>query len=205
MTLHKSFLFVAIALLSACHDVKVSSLDKNSIPKSIRYKGHIVVAAKYSDVEGEHIVIASETGNVDVKIGGETFQKADLYAYNYLVAGDNYVQKWQLHDYAMVCPVDTKAIFLPNTFAVTDLNKDGKAEVWLMYVTGCRGDPTPGAMKIIMHHGQQKFAVRGESQIHIMNTTVGGEYEFDKAFKAGPAVFRHYALTLWNKNLSENW
>ncbi|QEC61443.1 hypothetical protein FRZ54_02205 [Mucilaginibacter ginsenosidivorans] len=59
-------------------------------------------------------------------------------------------------------------------------------------------------MKIIMHEGNKKYAVRGTSKIKISDKDYsGGEYTMDEALKTGPPVFKQYALLLWEKNLLE--
>ena len=95
---------------------------------------------------------------------------------------------------------------MPKSFAVTDLNKDGKAEVWLMYTTACTGDVSPPDMKIIMHEGVKKYAVRGTKKVKVSNKDFeGGKYTFDEAFKTGPEAFRQYAADMWKKNLMQVW
>lgn len=206
----RTFTIVLIVLLfAACtKPVKVIPLDKKDIPASIKYTGHIINSVSYTDNDGKHIVLTTETGTVDTtlrEIVGMKFQKADVYAYNYILANDKPHLSWQMHDLTGACPLDTKGYFVPGTFAITDLNKNGIAEVWLMYLTGCRGDPVPGSLKIIMHEGPKKYAVRGTSRVKLPPLpTTGGEYKFDNAFNHGPDIFRRYALDLWKKNMNEN-
>ena len=129
-----------------------------------------------------------------------------MYAYSYKIIGDQQRLLWQVHDFVKGCPVDIKANYVPNTFAVTDLNKDGKAEVWLMYKTVCHGDVSPSNMKIIMYEGNKKYAVRGTNKVKISDKEYnGGRYTFDEAFKSGPESFQLYALQLWKKHLIETW
>ncbi len=46
-----------------------------------------------------------------------------------------------------------------------------------MYKTVCHVDVSPCAMKIIMHQGKQKFAIRGRNKVKVSETeTEGGEY-----------------------------
>jgi len=78
---------------------------------------------------------------------------------------------------------------------VTDLNKDGKAEVWVMYKVSCQGDVSPIPMKIIMYQDNKKFALRGTTRVKVSATDyMGGEYSFDEAFKNAPVQFRQYAV-----------
>jgi hypothetical protein len=198
-------LFLAI-FQNAFAQIKSVILDKKAIPKSIRYTGHIITAVRYTDNEGEHIVITTETGEETVKSkeDGDSFRKAEVYAYDYKVNNGAATLYWQMHDFTDECSFDIKAKYVPNTFAITDLNKDGKAEVWLMYMTACRSDVSPASMKIIMHEGIKKYAVRGTSRVRVSDKDyVGGEHTMDPLLKAGPEAFRQYALQLWKKNLME--
>src|SRR5262245_237924 len=179
---------------------KVTSLDKNSIPKNIQYNGNFVQAVRWTDSTGDNIVILTTIGK---KGSGE---KA-LYAYHFLVSGDSIKQTWKIYDYVMKeCDVDLFLYFLDNTFAVTDLNKDGTAEVWVMYKVSCQGDASPVPMKSVMYQDNKKFAVRGTTKVPVSaNEYDGGQVTFDDAFKKAPAEFRQYAERLWKQHEVETW
>ena len=179
---------------------EVTKLDKNSVPKNVQYNGNIVQAVRWTDNTGDNIVILTATDKTPSKgpIGGSD---AALYAYHYLVSGDSIKQTWKVYDYVEDCDVDMDLYFVDKTFAVTDLNKDGKAEVWIMYKNSCRGDVSPAPMKIIMYQDNKNFAVRGTTKV----PGNGGEFTFDDAFKRAPAEFRRYAERLWNQHKVETW
>lgn len=187
----------------AAAQITLTALNKNTIPKAIKYTGHIINAVKFMDSDGEHFVVTTETGLTKSK--GQDMEgssDAALYAYHYKKAGAALKLTWQTYDFIKDCSLDLTAGYLPKTFAVTDLDKNGKAEVWLMYETACNGDVSPSDMKIIMHEGDKKYAVRGTSKVKISATQYeGGKYTFDNIFKMGPEVFRQYATALWKKNL----
>ena len=174
-------------------------LSEKDIPKSIKFDGTFKEAVQYKDKEGEHLVLTSE--------GGE--QKGDdrtkfVYGYCYLKNGDHLALQWKLYDLSGTCAEDVEAQFLPKTLAVTDLNKDGVAEVWLMYLAACKGDVSPSNLKIIMHEGSKKYAVRGTTRVKVNATEYnGGDFSFDEAFKQSLKVFRDYAHALWQKNVNE--
>lgn len=203
-------LFVTAILVTTAQiafaQLKVTKLSKADVPKSITYKGHIIDAAKYIDNTGEHVVVTTETGEMDVNDPVvEGLRQAKLFAYCYDISGGAQLKlNWQMQDYTIECQVDITAKYVPGTFAVTDLDGDGKAEVWLMYRIGCRGDVSPPGMKIIMHEGVNKYAVRGEARVHLFDKKfAGGEYTLDPSLKSGPDAFKKYALDLWKKNLLE--
>jgi hypothetical protein len=186
--------------------IRVTNLGKSSIPNGIQYAGHIVKAVSWTDKMGENIVIATETGETQRKNLEEAYRDAALFAYHYLKKGSGWTLNWKVQDYIKQCPVDIKANYVKDTFAVTDLNMDGLAEIWLMYKTICRGDITPSNMKIIMYENGRKYAVRGTNRVEVSkNEIYGGKYTFDEPFKKGPEVFRIYAAQLWKKNLIEKF
>lgn len=199
--------FALVILTHATYSqVAITKLDAKSIPAAIKYTGHIVDAVRWADSSGEHIVITSETGPTPNKSSEDDGSDAALYAYHYLVSPDSLQLTWRIYDFIKDCSVDIKASFVKNTFAVTDLNHDGKAEVWVVYKTVCHGDVSPLTMKIIMYEDNKKYAIRGSTRVQpAPGQTMGGEYTFDNAFKNGPEVFREYAKKLWAKNVVEKW
>lgn len=184
------------------------------LPKGIEYEGKIKSIIEYTDKLGDNIVIATETGIYrSNKFKHESDgADAELFAYHYLVdKKGNAVQTWRVYDFISDCPVDIEASFLKNGIQVTDLNKDGVAEVWMIYKTVCHGDVSPCTMKIIMYQGNHKYAMRGENKVFGYTDDdskehyIGGEYEYDKAFINGPKAFRDYAKQMWDNNVMQQW
>lgn len=187
----------------ASAQIKVIHLHAKDIPKNMPYKGVLQEALQYTDKEGTHVVITTEqTG--EKNDDGQELRTAELYAYSYLKNGNAAVLSWKLYDFADPCEEDIEATYKDNSY-ITDLNNNGVAEVWLTYIEACKGDVSPSEMKVIMHEGTKKFAMRGTTRVKINATEhMGGEYKFDDVFKAAPQSFRDYALKLWKKNVKED-
>ena len=185
----------------------VTNLDKNTIPKSIHYTGKLVQAVRWTDSTGDNIIILTATGNIPSKDSSdEGFSDADLYTYHFLISGDSIKQTWRVSDHIKDCSFDIFLYFIDKAFVVTDLNKDGKAEVWIMYKVSCQSDVSPIPMKIIMYQDNKKFAARVTTKVKISaNEYIGGKFNFDDAFKNGPAEFRQYAEKLWKQHIVETW
>lgn len=201
-------LFFYLILTQTClAQFKLTKLGKNSIPKSIQYTGNIVEAVRWTDKTGDNIVILTVTNKTQSKNApDDSYSDGALYAYHYFFLGDSIRQTWKVYDNVKECPVDMFLYFVDKTFAVTDLNKDGKAEVWIMYKVSCQGDVSPIPMKLIMYQENKKFAVRGTTRVKVSATDyLGGEYNFDDAFKNAPAEFRQYAEKLWKQHKTETW
>lgn len=198
-------------LISEIKEIIPTALKESEIPDFIKYEGKFVSSFKWTDNLGENIVITTETGIYESKKfkHENDGRDAEIFAYHFIVDNNNAKQNWRVYDYINDCPVDLDASFIDNTLQITDLDKDGVAETWLIYTISCRGGVSPCDMKIIMYEGQQKFAIRGQTKI-IQGTDEngnkiyeGGEYKIDKAFSEGPEVFLDFAKNLWRKNVNE--
>lgn len=98
-------------------------------------------------------------------------------------AGDGTKLLWRMYDFNTECPVDLEVYFMDKTLTVTDLDKNGVAEVWMMYKNGCHGDVSPVPTKIIMYEGTKKYALRGNSRVKFSEKEfLGGDYSVDEAF-----------------------
>lgn len=205
------FAFLIIHSLSVMgqNPIVVRSLDVAQLPKGIHYEGKIKTAVSWKDNQGENIVLLTATGiHTSTKFTHENNgNDAELFAYHFILNEQVASPTWKMYDFISDCPVDLEANFIKNTFQVTDLNKDGIGEVWIMYKTVCHGDMSPLTLKIIMYQGKQKFAMRGQSKILLeidkkgVKHYDGGTYTMDRAFKEGPKEFLAFAKTMWQKNV----
>lgn len=195
-------------------EIVITKIDSTQFPKGIKHEGFIKNAVRWKDKLGDNIVITTETGiytNKKFKHEFDDSSDAELFAYHYIISNNEAKQNWKMYDFIADCPVDIVASFVKNSFEVTDLNKNGIAEVWLMYKTVCHGDVSPSEMKIIMYEGTQKYAMRGENKVQIgvedngEKSYEGGEFKYDAKFQNAPKEFKEHAENLWNKNLIENW
>ncbi|MDH7463905.1 hypothetical protein QEG73_21565 [Chitinophagaceae bacterium 26-R-25] len=199
-------LFVlSLVSISTFAQINLTKLDAKSLPKNIKYEGHIVDAVKWTDSLGLNYAITTETGKHPSKgPDNEGFRDAALYAYRYVVRNDSTKLAWRIYDYNEACEFDVDVFFLAKTFAVTDLDNNGVAEVWVMYRNACESDISPATLKIIMYEGNKKYALRGESQVQGSEKDYyGGTYKLDDNFKNGNPIFRKYAGNLWNKRKIE--
>jgi hypothetical protein len=201
------FFLIFIFPMTCLAQPKLTQLTKSTLPKDIKYSGNIVQAVRWTDSTGNNIVLLTKDDKVQSKNAlDEGYSEAALYAYHFLVSDNITRQTWRLYDYVKECPVDLFLDYVNKTFAVTDLNKDGKAEIWLMYKVSCQGDVSPIPMKIIMYEDDKKHAVRGTTQVQVSGTEkAGGEFSFDEPFKKASSAFREYAEKLWKRHKVETW
>ena len=199
-------LFVVCLLLNSIVNgqIKTQAISKSALPKGIRYQGKPVQAIQYQDNTGTFLALTTATGEQAQK-GDDEFRQAHLYSYLYQLRGNGQTSLvWQLHDLVSDCNLDIVAEFVPGSFSITDLNKNGMAEIWVAYRIACNGDISPSELKVVMHEGTTKFAKRGIGKIKIGKEIQpdGGEILSDE-FKQAPISFMQYASKLWSKYLLE--
>ncbi len=189
--------------------ITLTPIDLTKLPAGTSYEGDLKAGHRWTDRNGDNIVITTETKAYQ----SEKFEHEsdgtdkELFAYHYIIKDNKATPTWRVYDYISDCPVDITVSFIHGAFKISDLDKNGIGEVWLMYKTACRGDISPADMKIIMYENGKKFAMRGtekrfggtddKGNEHYM----GGEYKFDEAFTKAPESFRIFAKKLWNDNL----
>ncbi|HET6229686.1 MAG TPA: hypothetical protein VFE05_06350 [Longimicrobiaceae bacterium] len=100
------------------------------------------------------------------------------------------------------CDFDLTAGFEPGSLAVTDLDRDGVAETSFLYVLACRSDVSPAVLKLIMHEGAAKYAIRGTTRPK--GAGAGGEMRPDAAFRTAPAAFLAFARHQWARFVPED-
>ena len=212
--------------------LNVETINTDGIPKSITYKGKLQDAFHWKDSLGENIFFTTQVApynDNDKGEAGEDGRTAELYAYHYLKTDGDYKQVWQISDRELSCPLDIVTEFIPGSTTVTDIDKDGKAEIKVQYSLACRGDVSPSSMKLIMQENQEVYTLNGnrwmsfgpESKFDVNTSNVNlenlpvlddgedallrsfGRYETEKYFQTAPPSFLEYAKNEWLKYVIE--
>lgn len=230
---YKFILFLLILVIFSCneHNTKIeyqgnnltSELKEHSmeiakeiqakeLPKDIQIEGIPLKILSWTDEEGEHISLISETGEYKSSKFKHEYDGVDyeIFAYHLKKAPKElkFKQIWKVYDYISDCEFDLMIGFHKNSFKVTDLNNDGVKEIWTMYINTCTSDLSPTTTKLIMYEGKTKFAIRGNNKVQTAldektNSPVfeGGEFELDKNFEKAPREFKEYAKLVWDENI----
>lgn len=180
---------------SLSEEIKNLVYETGKIPPTVKYDGKIVAGAKWEDKNGLNLLIVCET---DVKSKGDERSK-ELFAYQYILDGDNAKMLWKVNDFIKDCPLDITISLIPGSITVTDINKDGIAENTFLYRMACKGDVSPDDMKLIMHEGDSKYAIRGQMLMIMGGEKYGGNMNTDPSFNKAPSGFFAYAREQWKK------
>jgi hypothetical protein len=182
-------------------EFKILNFDKKSLPKDLTYKGRIVDGAKWIDSNGENLLLLTEGEPIPSK-KYEDARGAELYGYHFIKTEGKYVLLWQVYDFVRECVQDLTVRFFPGSLTITDLDKNGVAESTFLYKLACRSDVSPADMKLIMHEGKNKFAIRGIMKFPkgwIPDNMNKGKMVLDPAYEKAPAAFKQYGVKRWQE------
>ncbi len=221
-----SLLLFVVVLAYSQKDLK--DLKAEEIPAEMKYKGNIVSAVSYEDDLGINYIIQAETGIITPKSAIEAAKqyelinvagkvdtirniKADyrikgLWVYHYVQKDDSLSLLWKNLDHIKDCSFEyIKAEYL-NKPIITDKDKNGVAETWLLYQLGCRDNKDVGmAMKLVMYQGAKKYVIQGlrqtKSEKSIKESVA--TLKADASFKELSQEVKDYAKLYWDQNKVE--
>lgn len=202
------------------------------VPASMRLKGQVQEVWKWNDNLGENLLVLTKVEPYDDSQKnqyGEEGQTAELHAFHYARKEGDYQQVWMMNDAEKACPFDITCQYINNAVTITDLDADGLAETKLQYLLSCRSDVSPATMKLVMHEGTTKYALRGltwygmgEAAFEVteknacLETLPGykgtddeylktfGRYESEKEFAGAPPEFLSHARYHWMRFVKES-
>lgn len=166
------------------------------IPSYIKYSGNIKESVKWNDKLGTNLVLICGT---DEKWNGDLREK-ELTAYHFILNLENESQLWKIYDFIKDCPVDITLKYIDNSFSLTDLDEDGIFETSFLYRLSCKSDVSSDGLKLIMHEGNRKYALRGTMKLIFNGETFQeGTMKVDSSFNTAPDEFLEFASFQWRK------
>jgi hypothetical protein len=110
--------------------LKPRKIEAASLPKKISYLGNLVEAIRWKDEAGENLVVFSETDISQTKGEPTKFRDSELVASHYNIHNNSCRLDWAKRDFIKYCQQSNlKVSFIPKAISITDLNKDGVAEI----------------------------------------------------------------------------
>lgn len=155
-------------------------------------------------IKAEELVFNDKNGENKIKFQTKKISKTNgvnFFASNVI----NGEQVWKMHDFIQECEFDLA--YKKNKIELTDLDKDGIKEVWLIYYMNCSSDLSPSTLKILTYEYKNnkanKYALRGETLIDLESGSIGGNFKAD--FNNANPLFLQHAKKLWNKYKKPKW
>ncbi len=202
---------------------KIRQVDHSNYP-GLKLSGSVKAAVSWSDKRGLNLLVLTEikpfkSGNQNkCTLGESPCSDAELYAYHYLVKGNDTKLLRRVRDMQRNCGADLYAKFLKHSLTVTDLDGNGIAEITFAYKKTCTSDVAPTTMKLIMLEDNKKYALRGMSFGAALAKSLrravaeknmsekeynklkneGDSYKADKAYRAAPRAFLEFSKKRWS-------
>lgn len=127
-----------------------------------------------------------------------------LFTYHYINNKDKWTLDWKNMDNVNQCSYKNLTANYLTKPIITDLDNDKKAEIWFVYVLGCRQfHATPLGMKEVVYINGERAQVRGLQITKNGDKTFGGESKADEKFMGLPNVIRDYGKQLWLKYVNQ--
>jgi hypothetical protein len=180
--------------------IKTSVVNLIKLPKGVSYTGNVVYSTRWKDKAGEHLFIATESDTtLRIDSAGVRLKSAYLTARHYLLQ-DSTVLTWTESDSVTDCQHMLYSGFVRSQFNVTDMDKDGVAEVWMMIRKFCRSDTSPADLQLVIHEREQRYTMIGTEKTRLSKTDViGGEFDINNEFREGQKLFLEKAKNVWHQ------
>lgn len=146
-------------------DLNLKSLSKADLPEGVKFDDAFVSAESWTDKLGTNILVRSILNETPEKVQEYDDRETvygKVHAYHYVIDKDGKATLlWDMNDAERQCDFDLTIEFESDQVIVTDKDSNDIAETAVVYSKACRSDISPAEMKVIMHEGEKKFALRG--------------------------------------------
>jgi hypothetical protein len=210
MTFIRTLIILLLIPKFGSSQFELRKFNPDTLSNRINFMGQPIYSIKWNDKLGVNYLILTEGKEETVDpmkapatmTYDEVHKNKSLYAYH-LINQDSVM--WKVTDFEKLCSFDIIAEFRDGSTRITDIDNNGIAETWIMYSTTCTSDVSSRTLKLIMHQGPRKYAIRGTSQpsASMVDNEYGGKFMPDKSFEGLPSPFLKYARELWTQYLND--
>jgi hypothetical protein len=214
-------LILTLASIVSFAQSDLRRVSVSDLPEDIRNIENISVAVRWTDSLGDNVLVTtSRTIKTKIDEGihdndgsapynelkriqrmdrinrgtaNVTGENLPTYTYHFLIARDTAVLTWKSMSITKICDREDGSSS-KQWFAITDLDHDSKAEVWLIYKAVCMDDENSAVMKIVMIENEVRYTVSDAIQGQSVNTNY-----FNQNFGKYSEQYKNYAVQLWNK------
>jgi len=168
-----------------------------------------IKSVHFRDHDGEGLLVLSRSDGQAVD--AESEQEVDKVVLKATLYGraaerDAFKPRWQIEQ-ETTCPgLDLDVDFYADVSDVSDLDKDGTAEVTVASHAFCGGGIDPHDIAIEMREGQNVYTITGQSLITPAGEDpVGGEREDSASLKQAPELLRQHMDSVWQQVYKRPW
>lgn len=138
-------------------------LKAQDIPETIRLDGKLLNALKYEDLSGDYHFTVYQTGPMNDPRSEDGIMASLQLA---LYRSGSTQPIWAYAIAEGDCPFDLWVGV--DTVTVTDLDKNGIAEVGVVLSHSCRSDVSPGQMQVLIHQSEETYRLAGDRWLSML-------------------------------------
>jgi hypothetical protein len=191
----------AVATPTVLKPVKVTG----PLPAGVKATGSLDQAWSFGDKNGiNYVLFSSRSVTGGPGPDGDPTRGAWLYVDLWAVpaAGKPRLLR-AVRDMALDCAYALTARFHDDAFGVTDLDRDGVAEVSFAYELGCRSDVSANTFKVLVFENGTKYILRGTTRIQAGGGP-GGDFEAEPSEDRWPRGVYKRATELWQQSADDS-
>ncbi|WP_322366842.1 M949_RS01915 family surface polysaccharide biosynthesis protein [Pseudomonas sp. Teo4] len=200
----------SVLLLAACEQKNFETLP--AIPvEQLEVLGvqTPIKSVHFRDRDGEGLLVLSRVdGQATDPETEQEVDKVQLKATLYGRAAEKeaFKPRWQIEQETSCPGLDLDVDFYTDVSDVSDLNKDGIAEVTVASHAFCGGGIDPHDIAIELREGQASYTITGQSLITPAGEEpIGGEREDSASLKNAPQVLREHMDAVWQQVYKRPW
>jgi hypothetical protein len=184
----------------AAQQIAAERVTPRAIPAGLTFVGTVEDARRWTDRNGQNLLVLTRTEEVWGKDSlGNDARSREIHGYHFIRQGSGYRILWQTIDFVRGCGEDIVLEYAPGSVQVTDVDHDGIAETTYVYAIACMGGMDPADMKLILHEGATKYAIRGFQDLRELGSEYPApEMHVEPALSAHSAL-RDFAVAQWRR------
>ena len=180
---------------------------RKRMKEDLQIIGEKVSDVWFTDAQGEHYLILSNTGKInDMEFpeSGDKFYDVELYTYLFTTSSEALILDWMIKDSVVKCGPEIYAEFGGEAYDLTDLDNDGMKEVWINYSIGCNSKNVPLKMRVIMTENKSQYVMDGEKRVKIgPDNFKGGDYTFGENVSNIATSFKDHFKKIWKEQVDQ--
>ncbi len=178
--------------------LKFENFDKSLI-SLLKIEGEIVDARVWTDSIGENVLVLSQLKDSILEEEGPPSRETRLMAKHFVSEGGNYRLLYEINEVESDCSFENRAAFSTSLLAVTDLDKNGIAEIIVVYRLGCSSELSPDPLRLVLTENGNQHKITGSTIADYAEWKDGGETHLDPSFEKLNEAQRSEAMRIWGK------
>lgn len=200
----------SVLLLAACEQKNFETLPAIPVDQlEVLGVQTPIKSVHFRDRDGEGLLVLSRVdGQATDPDTEQEVDKVQLKAtlYGRAAERDAFKPRWQIEQETSCPGLDLDVDFYTDVSDVSDLNKDGVAEVTVASHAFCGGGIDPHDISIELREGQASYTITGQSLITPAGEEpIGGERDDSASLKNAPQVLREHMDAVWQQVYKRPW